>query len=118
MGNKSFEKVEQFEYLGPTLTNQNFIQEEIKNRLKSRNNLGEEIITKHIIAPINAILQKKKIQKNQSVCIGQLTTVMVMVIGLMVIILFNKMNSMISQWEESMKRIQLVTETRKTQSIE
>ena len=49
MGNKSFEKVEQFEYLGPTLTNQNFIQEEIKNRLKSRNNLGEEIITKHIM---------------------------------------------------------------------
>jgi hypothetical protein len=35
--NKSFEKGEQFKYLGTTLTNRNSIQEEIKSRLKSGN---------------------------------------------------------------------------------
>ena len=33
----SFERVEEFEYLGTTLTNQSSIQEEIKSRLKSGN---------------------------------------------------------------------------------
>jgi len=31
--NKSFERVEQFKYMGTNLMNQNSIQEEIKNRL-------------------------------------------------------------------------------------
>ena len=35
--NNSFERVEDFEYLGTTLTNQISIQEEIKSRLKSGN---------------------------------------------------------------------------------
>jgi len=35
--NSSIERVEEFKYLGTTLTNQNFIQEEIKNRLKLGN---------------------------------------------------------------------------------
>ena len=35
--NSSFEKVEQFEYSGKTLTNRNSIREEINSRLKSRN---------------------------------------------------------------------------------
>ena len=36
-GNSCFERVEDFQYLGTTLTNQNSIQEEIKSRLKSGN---------------------------------------------------------------------------------
>ena len=35
--NSSFERVEDFKYLGKTLKNQNSIQEEIKSRLKSGN---------------------------------------------------------------------------------
>ena len=35
--NRSLERVEEFKYLGTTLTNQNSIQEEIKSRLKSVN---------------------------------------------------------------------------------
>ena len=37
VGNSSFERVDEFKYLGSTLTNQNSIQEEIKSRLKSGN---------------------------------------------------------------------------------
>ena len=33
--NRTLERVEEFKYLGTTLTNQNSIQEEIKSRLKS-----------------------------------------------------------------------------------
>ena len=35
--NKSFERVEEFQYLGTTLTKQNSVQEEIKSRFKSGN---------------------------------------------------------------------------------
>jgi hypothetical protein len=37
--NSSFERVEEFKYLGTTLTHQNSIQEEIKNRIMSVNTL-------------------------------------------------------------------------------
>jgi hypothetical protein len=37
MGNKPSERAKQFKYLGTTLTNQNSIHEEIKDRLKSGN---------------------------------------------------------------------------------
>jgi len=37
MDNSTFEKMEEFKYLGTTLTNQNSIAVEIKSRLKSGN---------------------------------------------------------------------------------
>jgi hypothetical protein len=37
IGNSSFERVEEFRYLGTTLKNTNFIQEKNKSRLRSRN---------------------------------------------------------------------------------
>ena len=37
MDNSTFERVEEFKYLGITLTDQNDIQEEIKSRLRSGN---------------------------------------------------------------------------------
>jgi hypothetical protein len=37
IGNRSFENMSQFKYLGMTVTNQNLIQEEMKRRLNSGN---------------------------------------------------------------------------------
>jgi hypothetical protein len=52
VGNKSFERVEQFRYFGTTLTDQNFIHEDIKIRLKSRNacyHLGKNLLSSSLL---------------------------------------------------------------------
>jgi len=50
--NSSFERVEEFKYLGTNLTVQNFIQEEIKSRLKSGNawyHLVQNILSSNLL---------------------------------------------------------------------
>ena len=54
--NSTFKRVEEFKYLGTTLTNQNSIQEEIKSRLRSGNAcyhsvqslLSSRLLSKHL----------------------------------------------------------------------
>ena len=41
--NSTFERVEEFKYLGTTLTNQNSIAEEIKSRLRSGNSFYHSV---------------------------------------------------------------------------
>jgi len=42
--NITFERVEEFKYLGTNLTNQNSIPEEIKSRLRSENTSAESFV--------------------------------------------------------------------------
>ena len=53
--NSSIERVEEFKYLGTTLTNQNSIQEEIKSRLK----LGNACYH-----PVQKLLSSSSLSKN------------------------------------------------------
>jgi hypothetical protein len=56
VGNRCFDNVAQFKYLGTTITNQNLIEEEIKRRLNSgnacyhsvQNLLSERLLSKNI----------------------------------------------------------------------
>ena len=57
--NSSIERVEEFKYLGTTLTNQNSIQEEIKGRLKSgqvQNILSSSLLSRNLKIKIYRII--------------------------------------------------------------
>jgi hypothetical protein len=49
IGNRLFENVSQFKYLGMTVTNQNLIQEEIKRRLTSANACYQNLLSSHLL---------------------------------------------------------------------
>ena len=57
--NSSIESVEEFKYLGTTLTNKNSIQEEIKNRLKVENACYYSV---HNLLSSSLLSQKLKIK--------------------------------------------------------
>jgi hypothetical protein len=62
--NSYFERVEQFRYLGTTLTNQNSIPEEIKSRSQSRNACYHSV---HNILSSNLLSKNIKIKTHKPI---------------------------------------------------
>jgi hypothetical protein len=56
IGNKTFENIAQFKYLGTAVTNQNVVQEEIKWRLNSGNACYHSV---HNLLPYHLLLKRK-----------------------------------------------------------
>jgi hypothetical protein len=65
--NSSFEGVEEFQYLGTTLTNQNFLQEEIKSKLKSGNDCYRSV---QYLLPSSLLSKNIKIQINRTIIVS------------------------------------------------
>ena len=62
--NSSYKRVEEFRYLGRTLTNQNSPQEEIKSRLKSGNDCYRSV---QYLLPSSLLSKNIKIQINRTI---------------------------------------------------
>ena len=72
MNNSTFERVEEFKYLGTTLTNQNAIQEELKSRLKSGNTCCHSV---------HNLLSSRLLSKNLKIKIYRTITLPVVLYG-------------------------------------
>jgi len=68
IGDSSFERVEEFKYLGKSLTSQNSVQEKIKSRLKSgnacyhsvQNLLSSSLLSKNLRIKIQDVINKRR----------------------------------------------------------
>ena len=70
--NSTFERVDEFKYLGTTLTNQNSMQEEIKSRLRSGNACYHSV---------QSLLSSRLLSKNLKIKICRTITFLVVLYG-------------------------------------
>jgi hypothetical protein len=73
IGNRCFENVAQFRYLGTTITNENLIQEDIKRRLNSGNTCYhsvQNLLSSRLLSKNIKIRIHKAIILNVSFCTG------------------------------------------------